>query len=425
MVSEIPYDRLGIPENHRKAVNPSTPVKVRLAAAGGKLPMPPQVGVSVAFVLLGDTDPSVAAEAKTYLSTVDEPLLLGVLEQSTHPKILEFLAEYRMGDAKVLERIVGLRQANSRTMRLVAENAGKSVLEALSMNQERLLTQPELYEVMLQNAEFEGELRTKVESFLRMHKILDPSVGQGSQASPAEVPKAPKKAVKAKPPVKKLSLSGKDLQAEIEAALAGTASVASPDQGLGMFDLDAMGLGDGEETPGSKDGGDDKFEFSFEEEVVGFALSLVGEEKPDASDEDEVELSLEQQIAEMTVGQKIKLAYKGNQSVRKLLLRDSNKLVSAAVVKSGRMSDGELLSTAGNRNIPTEILNYIARDKEQMRKYPIRVALATNPKTPIPVALKLLRDLAKADLRALSQNRNVSGVVFETANRLYKQKFQG
>ena len=110
--------------------------------------------------------------------------------------------------------------------------------------------------------------------------------------------------------------------------------------------------------------------------------------------------------------------------VRKLLLRDSNKLVSAAVVKSGRMTDGEILATAGNRNVPTEILNHIARDKEQMRKYPIRVALATNPKTPIPVALKLLRDLAKADLRSLSQNRNVSGVVFETANRLYKQKYQ-
>ena len=133
---------------------------------------------------------------------------------------------------------------------------------------------------------------------------------------------------------------------------------------------------------------------------------------------------MEQQVANMSVGQRIKLAYTGNRSTRKLLLRDSNKLVSSAVVKSGRMTDAEILATAGNRNIPTEILNYIARDKEQLRKYPIRVALASNPKTPVPVALRLLRDLSKADLRSLSMNRNVSGVVFETAGRLYKQKFQ-
>jgi hypothetical protein len=83
-----------------------------------------------------------------------------------------------------------------------------------------------------------------------------------------------------------------------------------------------------------------------------------------------------------------------------------------------------MVITAGNRNMPTEILNYIARDKRQMRKYPMRVALSRNPKTPIPIALKLLLDLSKADLRALSQNRNVSGVVFETARRLYRQKYQ-
>jgi len=426
-VADIPFERLGIPEKHRKPLEPGTPVKVRLAAASGKLPMPPQVGLAVAFVLLGDSESSVADQAKKHLCSVDQNILLGVLERNTHPKILEFLAEFRGSDDKVLERIVSLRQANNRTMRLVAQYASKGVLEALSMNQERLLTQPELYEALLQNAHFVGELRSKVEAFLRMHKMLEPAVesGEASQEPEKTAPKKPSStALKSKKPIKKISLSGKDLQSEIEAALSGTASAESSEQSLGMFDLDALGLGDAEESRPGQDDESDQFEFSFDEEGVEFSLSLVSEEQTEQPDEDEVELSLEQKIAEMTVGQKIKLAYKGNQSVRKLLLRDSNKLVSAAVVKSGRMTDGEILSTAGNRNVPTEILNHIARDKEQMRKYPIRVALATNPKTPIPVALKLLRNLSKADLRSLSQNRNVSGVVFETANRLYKQKYQ-
>ena len=48
----------------------------------------------------------------------------------------------------------------------------------------------------------------------------------------------------------------------------------------------------------------------------------------------------------MTVGQKIKLAYKGNKTVRELLVRDTNKIVGVAVVKSGRITDREVMTIA-------------------------------------------------------------------------------
>ena len=58
--------------------------------------------------------------------------------------------------------------------------------------------------------------------------------------------------------------------------------------------------------------------------------------------------------------------------------------------------------------MPSEILQHISRNKEQMRKYPMRSRLRRIP-NPVPIALKLMRDLSKSDLRALSLNRNVSG----------------
>ena len=419
-MSEIPFERLGIPEAHRKPLLPGAPVKLRQAAAAGKLPLPAEVALAVAFVLLSDEDKGVRETAAQYLTQIPEKELLKNVGRETHPKLLEFLVEKHLGDERFATRVVNLRHANARTLQLMAKHCGPGVLEAIALNQERLILEPELYGTLLKNERASAETLKRVESFLRMQGVLPE--GDSSPQAPQEPPtRTPTKKARTQPEKKRLS--AEELEAEIAAAIAGTQAPSSASSAsLTMFDL-----GEQEEGKAAPRGEEqEEFEFSFDEETVDFAWSLVSDEKKSEGSEEgeEEKLSLEQQVANMSVGQKIKLAYTGNQTSRKLLLRDSNKLVSGAVVKSGRMTDGEILATAGNRNIPTEILNYIARDKEQLRKYPIRVALATNPKTPVPIALRLLRDLSKADLRSLSMNRNVSGVVFETAGRLYKQKFQ-
>ena len=403
-MSEIPFDRMGIPEAHRKPLLPGAPLQLRVAAAKGVLPVPPKVAVATGYVLLSDSDAGVRACAKEYLSGMPVDMLLGVVEQNTHPKLLEFLVEHRLKDDKLLERISGFRLANPRTLRLIALHGASGVIESLALNQERLLLEPLLFLEMEKNPAASPSLLQRVESFLRLHHLLDevnskrePSNTPTPEPSPEE--KVEPKAAKTTPQPK------------------------APSGGLDMFDLDALGLGD-VDADSTADESDDEFSFSFDEPADVFDLSLTEESESSSAVEPEEKLSLEKKIADMTVGQKIKLAYSGNLSTRKLLLRDSNKLVSSAVVKSGRMTENEILNLAGNRNIPSEILNYIANDKAVMRKYPVRAALATNPKTPVPIALKLIRDLSKGDLRALSMNRNVSGVVFSTAGRLYRQKYQ-
>jgi len=126
----------------------------------------------------------------------------------------------------------------------------------------------------------------------------------------------------------------------------------------------------------------------------------------------------------MSAGQKIKLAFKGNKEVRNILIRDSNKSISSAVVKSGRMSDGEIVSAASNRNLSEDVIRSIAMNKEYIRKYPVKVALAGNSKTPMPIAMTMLKYLQKQDLRAMGQNHNISSAVKNRAKKLYRQKFQ-
>ena len=143
----------------------------------------------------------------------------------------------------------------------------------------------------------------------------------------------------------------------------------------------------------------------------------------DRDDHDENErLSIEKRIAEMSVGKKIKLAFLGNKTVRGILIRDRSKQVAVAVVKGGRCTDAEVLAYAGNRNLPDDVLREIAMNKEWVRKYPVKFALASNPKCPASVAVGLVSALQPKDLATLSRNKNVSSVVFQMAGRLLRDR---
>ncbi|MEE2750561.1 MAG: hypothetical protein VX519_03960, partial [Myxococcota bacterium] len=344
------------------------------------------------------------------LTSLPEAKLVGAISQETHPKILELLVENRSGDQGLLERVLSIRAINDRTACLVALHARGAVIDAVVANQERLLSTPKMYLQLLENPDATERQNERVNSFLRLHGSL-PELPRPKEPEPVEAePEAP-----AAP----LQVSASQLEAEIEAALAGHAStVTQPVElepvKLEMFDLDDIDL-DEEEGLGD-------FEFGFEDEQKDFTWDML--EESDKDEDDELNDSLEQRVRNMTVGQKIKLAYVGNVSVRRLLIRDSNKLVAAAIVKSGRMTENEVLKAAGNANLGSDILRELSTNKSALRKYPIKVALASNPKTPIPVTLSLIPHLQKGDLKNLANSRSVSAVVFQAALRLYRQKFE-
>ena len=85
---------------------------------------------------------------------------------------------------------------------------------------------------------------------------------------------------------------------------------------------------------------------------------------------------------------------------------------------------GAVASFAGNKNLAADVVRQIAETKEFTRKYPVQVALANNPKTPVPVALRLMQSLHKKDLQALANNRSVTGAVFGTARKMFKEKYR-
>jgi hypothetical protein len=177
-----------------------------------------------------------------------------------------------------------------------------------------------------------------------------------------------------------------------------------------------------DDLSGSRSLAGTEFTFGFQEDEASFEDDFVD---PNYDDNDVVRQSLQKKLSFMSMADKIKLAYKGNKSARELLVRDPNKIIGVAVVKSGRITDTEIMTIASNRSINEDVIRALTDNREYLRKYPVKLALANNPKTPIPTTMGLLNSLHVNDLKKLANNRNVSSAVFIQANKLYKARKSG
>jgi len=128
--------------------------------------------------------------------------------------------------------------------------------------------------------------------------------------------------------------------------------------------------------------------------------------------------TLQAQILLMNMPEKIKLALRGNRDVRLILMRDGSRLVRRFVLQNPRFGDAELVALVRNKNADDELLRIVGGKREWMRNYQVRLGLATNPKTPLPLAIRQVSSLDQRDLRQISKSKNVPQAIAAHARRL-------
>ncbi|MEL6343938.1 MAG: hypothetical protein AAFV53_12465 [Myxococcota bacterium] len=421
---KIPFARLKIAQRTEKRLTGSK--RERYALASGKVPLMPEEMLGVCYVLFGDEEPRIAAAARKTMLRFPMERLLNVIDRHTHPKVLEFLAEFREDtDNRLFEQIYRQPDMNDRTARLIARRADGQLCESIANNQTRLLMTPAVLVELHANPNCPDVVFVRAESFLRVQNSLPEMPTARPRTPAAPLADAPLPGERSK---KVGVVKGLDLDAEIEAALSGSASPALSGQaaqgpGLEMFDLDAYDddLDEGADVIDDPLG---VFRFDFRDGSEDFEAFLISDSDSEDDEEDIGNTRIEQKIREMTTGRRIKLAYKGNKAARAILLRDTNKLVAVAVVKSGRMTEGEISDAAANRNLAEEVIREIARTKEFTRRYQVKLALVNNAKTPVGISMTMLPWLNKRDLRNLSRSRGVPNALSTAASNLFKRKYQ-
>jgi len=127
--------------------------------------------------------------------------------------------------------------------------------------------------------------------------------------------------------------------------------------------------------------------------------------------------SLIQRLAEMSFTERLKAAIKGSREVRAILIRDTNKMISAAVLSGPQVTPPEVESFARMANVSEDILRVIGSTRAWVKNYAVVVALTKNPKTPIAMSLNLMARLRDRDLATLSVDRNVPDPLRVAARR--------
>jgi hypothetical protein len=352
-----------------------TPAPVRQMAARGIAPgLKPSDALAVVAVLSEQADEVLAAAAKQTLAKLPLPLLQGALGPDLPPGVIDLIAPTYVNDAAMMERILALPQITGETVAMVASRCSEMVAELVATNEERLLANPVIIEKLYLNratrmSTANRALELAIRNKVRVEGI--PAFEEAAAALAEElIPEPSPEPTFSDTLVKETIEIGAKLATEAIA----TDTHVTTDEASGKEEVK------------------DKF-------------------KP-----------VHARIADMSMSEKIRTAMVGSASERAILVRDNNKVVAKAAVKSPQIQENEAVRIASMRNVSDEVLGELARSPKWKQSYQIKLNLVQNPRTPAHIAQKLIPYLFEHDVKALAKSKNVSGQIMTAAKQHLQRK---
>jgi hypothetical protein len=338
-----------------------------MAARGVAPGVKPGEALTIIALLSESADEAAATIARQTLERLPAPLLNGALGGDLAPGVLALLAPRYAQNAVVMEKILAHPAIPLEAVALAAAKASEAVAELVATNEDRLLRHPKIIEALYMN---------KSTRMSTADRVLELAVRN------------------------KLELG---FPAYREAATA-----------IGM---ELIADATPEPTP------DDVLFVETEEAAQQAKLDAATEDthkRDEETGEEKVDdkfLPLHARLGAMTPSQKIRRAMLGTAAERLLLVRDSNRLVATAAVKSPMIQENEVVRISASRAVSEDVLRTIALDREWTRSHQIKLNLVSNPRTPFAFASKLIMHLREHELKALARSKNVAGAVVSAAKQ--------
>jgi hypothetical protein len=367
-----------------RAVGPKAPAPLRLMAARGLAPLPPADLAVALYQLSFADDETVKSAAFKTAAELPDKILLGALGEALDARVLDFFARRVFAKPPLLERVLLNRATSDETFRHLATLVDEAGLEFIAKNEERLLRHPPIIAALYLNPKTrmstaQRALELAVRNNVRVEGI--PAFDEAVRAIQQSGAPDPAQAARDDAAFAQAAAVGVDLAAGIE-----------------LIPLD-----------------DSEAQAQAEAEAAAAEAAVEG---AGAADDDEKK----QKISELSPAAKVRLATLGNAFARAVLIRDTNRQVSMAAIRSPGVSDMEVLRYASNRGLDEDIIRYIANQRHWVRLYGIKVALVNNPKCPLPVAMRLIAHLNVRDLKALARSKGVPSTLCTAAKQMLAQR---
>ena len=373
MHADIELEKL--PPAAQKVLAAETPAQVKLLAARGVIPgAKPGDIVIVVSVLAGSEDQKLADTARATLAKLPPPILQGALTADLPGSVILELARVYPNQHEVVTSLLRMSRIGTLALEIMADAADERAGELIATNEELMLKNPTVIEKLYMNKRVRMSTADRLVELAVRHNIelQIPAFAEAAQAIKNELILEP---------------------------------AAEPYFDDVLF-KEANQLGEklkiDEENPDTHE---------VDEE---------GEEKLKAA-----VLPLHAKLAQMTVSQKIRAATLGSAGERLILVRDPNRLVATAAVKSPLMRENEAAQISASRAVSDDVLRQIALSREFTRSYQVKINLVMNPRTPLTFATRLIPHLRDSDLRVLAKSKNVSQSIGQAVRQQLSRKQKG
>jgi len=345
--------------NVKKHVDPSALLPLRMMAAKALVPLSPPDMITALFLLTADADEKVRTTAIDSATKLPDRILSsGLRDEEVSGSVLGWFLDRFATQDVYAEMLILNASTPDDAVARAASHCSARIAEIVSQNQLRLLRHEDIVRQLCRNPSSGPAL---------LDSVCDFCVRSG--LSLADVPQMR---------AARIRIFGPE------------AEITPPDTG------------------------------PTADEVMAEYEELQDENAPPM--EEGKRLTLAQRVMRMSIAEKIKLATKGNKEARSYLLRDSNKLVAVAVIRSPKITDGEVLAVANNRAAQDDVLRVVYNNREWLKMYPVKLALTKNPKVPLPVAIKFLAQLRESEVKDLAKNKNVPSGVQLLARKMMDKK---
>ena len=353
--------------------------------------------------LTADGDPAIAAEAQQTLASQEQnELLEAARTEAVSPSVLGYFASISGASPDLHEAVASNANTPDDAIALLARTTpNPSLLELITLNQQRLIRAPDIIDAVLSN--------------------------------PVRTPEAERRATETRREFFEKERGARQIAQELRARGNGAAAEFFESAELSTVDGE-MSIDDAWFIAQHIEVSDVEIDDSWlareyiaemlvesPEKLAANAQAVINAERMEGDVSPE-RLSMIRRIMFMTVKDRVKLAMKGDREARGILIRDSNKVVATGVINNPRITEQEVEKISAMRTISDEVLRLIGLNRAWARQYSIIHNLARNPRTPLATAMQILSRIRAKDLKTLSQNRNVSEAVRRQAYRLSEMR---
>lgn len=387
-----------------KMVASSSPAPMRKMAAQGLAPLPPRDLLVALYQLWVEPNGDCVDLANATVEKLPDTIINGALSDSKLPAgVLDLLGRKLMNNASLLEAVVRHPNTSDESTIGIARACSESICELIAANQQRWMACPGIVASLYHNR----NCRQSV-----IHRVLEMATREGLDIKLPFMDEIREALTEDSADDSRDNLFSKSIKAETEDPEIGFVEDIDQEGGpesqhsaqhdvakKSAANLGSEGVSDCESSTRSISSSDmaSEKELSDETEDIG--------EEPAAS------------LRSLKPMEKIRAALLGNKSDRAVLIRDTNKMVAMATIKSPRVREDEAIIYAADRSLSHDVIRYIANKRDWLKYYTIKFNLVMNPKTPMSRSLSLLGFLSQRDIQKVARSKNIPSALAKAAKR--------